>query len=109
MEMYREYRRHLGQHIQCHTHCGTFEGVVVYCSKNHIILNRVPMHGEEMRSINDSYDGLDYRFGPGGPYGPGGYGPGPGGPGGPNFGGGWHMAIPLAAILGITAVGMHWW
>ncbi len=50
-----------------------------------------------------------FGMGPMGPQGPG-PGPGPGqGPSGPGPGSGWHMAIPLAAILGITALGMHWW
>jgi hypothetical protein len=46
-------------------------------------------------------------YGPKGPTGP--YGPMGPGPGSPGPGGGWQLAIPLAAILGITAVGMHWW
>jgi hypothetical protein len=107
MEMYHELRKHLGRHIHCHTQYGMFEGVVVHCSKNHIILDRVPTREEEMQSISDSYELDLHRPYPMGPMGPGGpLGPGPGGP---NFGGGWHMAIPLAAIVGITAVGMHWW
>ncbi len=85
-------RKFLGQHVQCHTHYGTFQGVIVNLTKHHIILGVVPAehHPRQM------------PMGPGGPM-----GPGPGGPMGP--GGGWHMAIPLAAIIGITALGMHWW
>lgn len=100
----RHYVRSLiGQHIHCHTHYGTFHGVVVHCTKHHLILVpayavSAPTHAEN--SVDDA------RWGPGG-YGsgpgPGGYGPGGGG------GGGWHIAIPLAAIIGVTALGMHWW
>ncbi|WAH35741.1 hypothetical protein [Alicyclobacillus dauci] len=105
MVTHRNVRKYLGQHVQCHTPFGTFQGVVVHLSKHHIILGSVVSREEAMASYPE--DGM-YRFGPmgpgpGGPVGPGGPTPPPGG------GGGWHVAIPIAAILGITAVGMHWW
>lgn len=106
MITHRDIRRYIGQHIHCHTHFGTFQGVIVHISKHHIILGSVT----ESRPMEPSIDPMlgTYRFGPG-PGGP--MGPGPGGPGGPGGGpgGGWQLAIPLAAIIGITAVGMHWW
>ncbi|WP_067619326.1 hypothetical protein [Alicyclobacillus acidiphilus] len=100
MITYRDIRPYIGQHIQCHTHFGTFQGVIIHISKHHIILGSV----KDARPYVDPVLG-EYRpmpMGPGGPVGPG----GPGGPGGPS---GWQLAIPIAAILGITAVGMHWW
>ena len=97
------WKNYIGQHIQCHTHFGTFQGVVVHLTKHHIILGRVPVSREQVDFnpiVIGMEDGRPFGFGPMGG------GPGPGNPG---PGGRWHMAIPLAAILGITAVGMHWW
>ncbi|WP_067932040.1 hypothetical protein [Alicyclobacillus kakegawensis] len=91
MVTHRQVRKLLGQQVQCRTIFGTFHGVVIHCSKHHIILGAVkhppPAHKPT------------YRPYPAGPWG--------GGPGMP--GGGWNLAIPLAAILGITAIGLHWW
>lgn len=100
MVTHHHMKRYLWKRIQCHTCFGTFHGVVIRCTKHHIVLG----------SFGFDRDGVptaDMR-----PFGMG-YGPGPMGPGGPGWGGGggggWNIAIPLAAILGITAVGMHWW
>jgi hypothetical protein len=130
---HRFLEKFIGQHIHCYTHFGTFRGVIVHCTKRHIILSAAPRtpymdptwSTEEM---SDARPFLSGPWGPGGPgYGPGpgpGYGPGPGfgpgpgpghgpgpgpGPGWGGGGGGWGFAIPLAAILGVTAIGMHWW
>ncbi|MFD1677522.1 hypothetical protein [Alicyclobacillus fodiniaquatilis] len=100
MVTHRHVRKLLGQHVQCHTHFGTFQGVIVHLNKHHIILGHVPSR-ETAWQWDPNYEML--RQMPMGPGGPVGMPPG-GGPGG-----GWHMAIPIAAILGITAVGMHWW
>lgn len=95
----RHVRQYLGQHVQCHTPFGTFQGIVVHLSKHHIILGGISKRSPyEMEQATMAYRQM--------PMGPGG---GPVGPGGPPPGGGWHLAIPIAAILGITAVGMHWW
>ncbi|MCL6515443.1 hypothetical protein [Alicyclobacillus sp.] len=77
-------QRYLGRCVQCHTHYGTFYGVMVHCTPHHVILAPIPYF---------------HLRGPTGPMG--------GGP--PWGGGGWNLAIPLAAILGITAIGIHWW
>ena len=90
---YRKLRKYIGFHVQCHTHYGTYQGVIVHCTKRHVILAPIQ---------HVSAHGRYYPMGHG-PMGPG----GPGGPG-PGWGGGWGLAIPLAAILGITAIGMHW-
>ncbi len=109
MISHRHAQKLLGQHVQCHTVYGTFHGVIVHSTSNHLIL--APALSEEYPGAMESAMHEEVRWGPGpgGPAGPGGpmgpQGPGPGGGGG----GGWHMAIPLAAILGITVVGMHWW
>ncbi|MCL6631564.1 MAG: hypothetical protein K6T63_02945 [Alicyclobacillus herbarius] len=90
MVTHHHVRKLLGRPVKCHTIFGTFHGIVIHCSKHHIILGAVTS---------------PRQFGTG-PYRP--YPMGPwGGPGMP--GGGWHVAIPLAAILGITAIGLHWW
>lgn len=95
----------IGKHVSCQTHFGVFHGVIVHCTEQHVILAPVPAYQvpagaapypAHMHRTEDS----EGRFGPGG------YGPGPVGPGGP--GGGWHIAVPLAAIIGVTAIGMHW-
>lgn len=91
--------QYLGKHIQCHTHFGMFQGIVVHCTKHYVILGRLPMR-QDGELAEASFFPRQYPMG-GGQMGPGG-GPGWGG-------GGWHIAVPLAAILGITAVGMHWW
>ncbi|MBX5437832.1 MAG: hypothetical protein IRZ33_11555 [Alicyclobacillaceae bacterium] len=95
MSLRRYVRRFVGQHVQCHTFYGTFQGVVIRCTKHHIILAPIPavytVHGPWPHP----------RQFPVGPVGPGGPGPG--------WGSGWQIAIPLAAIVGITALGMHWW
>lgn len=117
MYTHRHVRQLIGQHVQCHTHYGTFQGVIKHCTKDHIILAPAPSYGESAygygRSPELMSDDSGRLWGMGGPMGPGGPG-GPVGPGGPMGPGGgpnspWHFAIPLAAILGITAVGMHWW
>ncbi len=102
-------RKFLGQFIECHTHYGAFQGIIVKCTKHHIILGRMPTPQTWRAADIDlssttpaSYFPRHIPMRPGGPG-------SPMGPGGPGFGGGWHMAIPLAAILGITALGMHWW
>ncbi|QSO49150.1 hypothetical protein [Alicyclobacillus mengziensis] len=112
MYTHRHVRPYIGKHVQCHTHFGTFEGIVVHCTKEHLIL--MPAAQAAAHHTMDGGmgygEGRPFGMGPwgGGPAGPGGpMGPGGQGPAGP--GGGWHFAIPLAAILGITAVGMHWW
>lgn len=109
MYTHRHIRPYIGKHVQCHTHFGTFQGVIVHCTKEHLVL--MPVAQTARYGMDDGAgmdDGRPWGMGgpgPGGPVGPGG---GPMGPGG-GGGGGWHFAIPLAAILGITAVGMHWW
>lgn len=104
MVSYRWAKQYLGQHIQCHTPYGIFHGVLIKTTKSHVILAPTYSAASGMPASASMHE--DYRQYPMGP-GPGGpMGPGPGGPGG---GGGWHMAIPLAAILGITALGLHWW
>ena len=121
MSLRHQVLQYVGQHIQCHTYYGTFHGVVVHCTKHHLIL--APLHPHTGRPVPPpriitAYGRDHYATGGGmrpfgmGPMGPQGPGPGPGpgqGPSGPGPGSGWHMAIPLAAILGITALGMHWW
>lgn len=98
----------IGKQVSCHTHFGVFHGVIVHCTEQHIILapmlvpynpsGHAPHHAHAHRT-----DEAEARWGPGG------YGPGPGGPpGGPGGGGGWHIAVPLAAIIGVTAIGLHW-
>ena len=116
MVSHRWIKQYLGQHVQCHTPYGTFHGVLVQATKSHLILAPVSMSHRGVSGMNGVQP--DYRPfpmgpggpGPGGPMGPGGPG-GPGGPMGPGGGGGggWHVAIPLAAILGVTALGLHWW
>ncbi|WP_026974001.1 hypothetical protein [Alicyclobacillus contaminans] len=105
---HRLLHRFLGQHVACHTHFGTFRGVIVHCSKRYIILGVAhrddPVSPWTADAIPEPH--RPWFGGPPGPAGPG-YPPGTG-PGG-NWGGGWGLAIPLAAILGITAIGMHWW
>ncbi|MDQ0188988.1 hypothetical protein JI721_02100 [Alicyclobacillus cycloheptanicus] len=106
----RHYVRSLiGQQVQCHTHYGVFHGVVAHCTKHHLIL--IPSYAAESTpaaaGVGDHRWG-PWGYGPGGPAGPGGPGPGGYGPG-PGGGGGWQIAIPLAAIIGVTAIGMHWW
>lgn len=118
MYSHRHLRQYIGQHVRCHTHYGAFEGVIMHCTKDYVILAPAAgiRGGDEhlpqaagLGSLPGPADGRPFPMGgPGGPMG------GPGGPmgpsGGPGWGGGgWHFAIPLAAILGITAVGMHWW
>lgn len=100
MSLRKHIQRFVGQHVECHTYYGTFQGVVVHCTKHHVVL--APIHPDIGRRLPPPtiLTGLDaqalrsMQMGPGGPP-----GPGPG----------WHMAIPLAAILGITALGLHWW
>lgn len=99
MITHRNVSKYLGQHIHCHTHYGTFQGVIIHLSKHHIILGRVPNRVESPGFYPTSFEAERQMMPPG----PGGQPTPPGG------GGGWQMAIPLAAILGITAVGMHWW
>lgn len=112
MYSHRNARQYIGQHVHCHTHFGTFEGVILHCTKEHLILAPVQKTAQPNMAGGMPGAGMPMtvdpdRYGPGpGPGGQGGPG-GPGGQGGP--GSGWHFAIPLAAILGITAVGMHWW
>lgn len=101
MVSHRHVKNLLGKPVYCHTHFGTFKGVIIHTSKHHIILGSVHQMG---RPVPAAWDDRAFGMGPG-PGGPMGPGPGPGGHGGP----GWGLAIPLAAILGITAVGMHWW
>ncbi|MCL6453613.1 MAG: hypothetical protein K6T78_08310 [Alicyclobacillus sp.] len=107
MYSHHHIRKLLGQHVHCHTHYGVFEGVILHCTKDYVILApagpaRLP--AAEGWAADAAADGRPFFGpGPGGPVGPG------GGPMGPGPGPGWHLAIPLAAILGITAVGMHWW
>lgn len=100
MITYRHASRYLGKYVQCHTHFGTFQGVIIHLSKHHIILGRVPSRASEPEYAISSFTSERNMMPPGGG------GPKTPPPGG---GGGWHMAIPIAAILGITAVGMHWW
>lgn len=99
----RDIRGYLGRHVHCHTRFGRFQGVVVHVTRHHLILQHA------VRLDADAPLGhARGMFGPGpcgmppgppqNPYGP------PGGPPNP-----WHLAIPLAAILGITAIGIHWW
>ncbi|MCL6446485.1 MAG: hypothetical protein K6T83_24065 [Alicyclobacillus sp.] len=105
MSIRKMVRRFLGHRVQCHTMYGTFHGVIIHCTKHHVILAPIPriFHDPTWTHYDASYPHRQYPMGMG-------PGPGPGpGPGGPGWGGGWHMAIPLAAILGITALGMHWW
>lgn len=113
---HRLIRKFVGHHVHCHTQYGTFEGVIVTCTKQHIILAPMKKHRHPQPFVDDSEYGWDYR--PFFPMGPG--GPPPGGPSGPGWGGGgwggggggggggWNLAIPLAAILGVTAIGLHW-
>lgn len=101
MVSHRHVRKYVGQHVHCHTHFGTFQGVIVHVGKHHIILGSVPTRLPGYEVDPAAYMERQMPMGPGGPGGPGGRPPG--------GGGGWHMAIPIAAILGITAVGMHWW
>jgi hypothetical protein len=106
----RHIQKYIGQHVHCHTHYGTFEGVIVHCTKEHIFLApAVNQPDGEGWDGTEMASGRPYPLGPGGPMGPGPGGPMGPGPGWGGGGGGWHLAIPLAAILGITAVGMHWW
>ncbi|WP_041707948.1 hypothetical protein, partial [Alicyclobacillus acidocaldarius] len=100
----REVREYLGRHVHCHTHFGSFQGMVVHVTRHHLILQNAVRADAPIPSL-DHPRGL---FGPG----PNGMPPGPpqnpyGPPGGPQSP--WHLAIPLAAILGITAIGIHWW
>ena len=102
-------RKFIGQHVECHTPYGTIHGIVVHATKHHVFLAPIAVvsHPNEPPVRGMTPDYRPFPMGPGGPpMGPGGPmgGPGPGGPGG-----GWHVAIPLAAILGITALGLHWW
>jgi|GEM_PF-2226011 len=105
MVSHRHVKSLLGHAVYCHTVFGTFKGIIIHTTKRHIILGAIR---DPFRPLPP--DGAYRPFGmwhggpagPGGPGGPGGPSPGPGGPG-------WGLAIPLAAILGITAVGMHWW
>jgi hypothetical protein len=93
MLTHRHMRRLLGQRVQCHTIFGTIHGVIVRCNKHYVILGS---------GSDPERDGtMEIRSYPMGPMG------GPGLP--PGGGGGWQVAIPLAAILGITAIGLHWW
>lgn len=101
---HRFVKKYMGQHVHCHTHYGTFQGVIVHCTKEHVFLAPVTRDGYGWGE-GPMADGRPYPMGPGGPGGPMGPGPGWGGGGG----GGWHLAIPLAAVLGITALGLHWW
>ncbi|MFB5190431.1 hypothetical protein [Alicyclobacillus fastidiosus] len=103
MVTHRHVREYLGQHVHLHTHFGTFQGVIVHLSKHHIILGRVLTRDPQLAFEGAPFypDDMMRQM----PLGPGGGPPFP--PPGP--GGGWQIAIPLAAILGITAVGMHWW
>lgn len=109
MLSHRQVKSLLGRQVYCHTHFGTFKGIIIHTTKHHIILGAVRDAGYP---IPAEYPLNYWEYRPFG-MGPGPYGPmGPGGPGqpGPGHGGpGWGLAIPLAAILGITAVGMHWW
>lgn len=115
MVSHHHAKKYLYQHVQCHTCFGTFHGVIIRCTKHHIVLgsigfDRVPIVDDELRPYP-----MGGPMGPGGGHGWGGGGGGPMGPGGGHgWGGGgggpgWGIAVPLAAILGITAVGMHWW
>ncbi|WDL97973.1 hypothetical protein [Alicyclobacillus sp. ALC3] len=101
----------VGKQVSCHTHFGVFHGVIVHCTEEHVILAPMFAHhvhaGPAPYPIHIRADDAQGRWGPGG-YGPGPGGPGPGGPGGPGGGGGWHIAVPLAAIIGVTAIGLHW-
>ncbi|GGI97653.1 hypothetical protein GCM10010885_04170 [Alicyclobacillus cellulosilyticus] len=130
MSMYKWIRKFLGHPVACHTHFGTFRGVLVHCNRTHLILAVHRLPAAPAPGLSFGITPL-VRFGPGprpnpGPWGPGpghggpgpwGPGPGPWGPGpwGPPGGppprpvSGWHLAIPLAAVIGITAIGMHWW
>ncbi|SHJ97889.1 hypothetical protein [Alicyclobacillus tolerans] len=101
---YKLIRKMLGQPVACHTHFGIFHGVIVHCTKHHVILMR-QTRAEDWNAIPaefHAYPSQEHR-----PFGIPPYGGGPGTP--PGWGGGgWHFAIPLAAIIGIAAVGMHW-
>lgn len=104
MVTHHHVKRYLHKRVQCHTCFGTFHGIIIHCTKHHIVLGSIGFN----RDFEPAADMRPYPMGPGG--GPGwGGGPGYGGGPGPGGGGGWNIAIPLAAILGITAVGMHWW
>lgn len=98
MISHRHVKKYLHKHIQCQTCFGTFHGVIIHCTKHHIVLGSVGFD----RADDEGYPVRPYPM----------MGPGPGGPGpgGPGWGGGgpWSIAIPIAAIIGITAVGMHW-
>ncbi|EPZ48248.1 MULTISPECIES: hypothetical protein [Alicyclobacillus] len=103
MVTHRHVREYLGKHVHLHTRYGSFEGVIVHLNRHHIILGHVPVRDPQLGALPMSYFQPDEALrqmplGPGGPP-----VPPPGG------GGGWHIAIPLAAIIGITAIGMHWW
>lgn len=93
MITHHHVRRLLGHTIHCHTPYGTIRGVVIHCTKHHVFLavhtNRAPFRSAP-------YFARQMPMGPGNPHG---MGPG----------GGWQMAVPIAAILGITALGLHWW
>lgn len=102
MSLRRHFLQFVGQHVECHTYYGSFHGVIVHCTKHHLILR--PIHPGPNRLVPppailvaDASTG--YRQMPMGPMGPGQGGQGPNG---------WQMAIPLAAILGVTALGLHW-
>lgn len=117
----KRLRRYVGRCVQCHTHFGTFHGVMVHCTSHHLILAPIPAAAPAPHpawpasAVTAGTPSAAYALprgwftpGPGAPGGPGPGGPPPGG-GPPWGGGGWNLAIPLAAILGITAIGMHWW
>ncbi|WP_074692081.1 hypothetical protein [Alicyclobacillus hesperidum] len=90
MLTHHDIRKYIGQHVHCHTPFGTFQGIVVHLSKHHLILGSVRTP-TSLVAYEQSEPFRQMPMGPGGP------------------GSGWHFAIPLAAILGITAIGMHWW
>ncbi len=105
MVSHHAIRKLIGQPIRCHTPYGTFSGMVVHCTRKYLIL-APHWHSLSRGSTWPPGNEIDaYRPFFGGPA------MGPGGPGypPPRPGGGWHLAIPLAAILGITAIGMQWW
>jgi len=92
-------RQWLGHHVHCHTQYGNITGIVVHYTKHHVFL--LPIHVQ--RDVeNASWEiPVDHRPLPMGPVGPSGPRPG--------YGPAWHLAIPVAAILGITALSMHAW
>jgi len=93
MITHHHIRRLLGHTVHCHTPYGTIRGVVIRCTKHHVFLASV--HTPRAGYPNAPYFGRHMPMGPGGP--------------GMGSGGGWQMAVPIAAILGITALGLHWW